>query len=226
MNDVHYHRRNLPHYYRPKSTYFITFSLKGSIPQVKLNELRNRSEFNIDFKTKEEKYKNYEKYFEEYDKLLDYNKKIQYLKNPEVAEIVKNSFHYYDRKEYKLICYTIMPNHVHVVFHLLDLTQAGKPAIQNATQNRKAVLQNVTQPFQAEKEHVSTIMQSIKGFSAREANKILNRKGSFWQSESYDHIVRDEDELGKIIKYVIYNPVKANLVEKWEDWKYSYLADE
>lgn len=69
-------------------------------------------------------------------------------------------------------------------------------------------------------------MKSIKGISAREANKILDRKGSFWQSESYDHIVRDEDELERIIKYIIYYPVKAGLVEKWEDWEHTYLLED
>ena len=67
-------------------------------------------------------------------------------------------------------------------------------------------------------------MKSIKGYSAREANKILKRKGSIWQSESFDHIEQDEDELKRIINYVIYNPVKAKLVENWEDWEYTYLA--
>lgn len=221
MNKVHFHRRNLPHFYRTNSTYFITYRLKDSIPISKINELRNRNEFNRDFKTKEEKYHSYEKYFEEYDKLLDNNRKKRYLSNPKVAEVVRKSLHYYDHREYKLICYTIMPNHVHLVFHLLENTQTGMSVLQD---------KDVTQSFKAERnseqERISKIMQSIKGYSSREANIILNRKGSFWQSESYDHIVRDENELEKIIKYVIYNPVKVNLVEKWEDWKYSYLADE
>ena len=89
-----------------------------------------------------------------------------------------------------------MPNHVHLVFHLKENSRS-----------------------------VDKIMHSIKRYSARESNKILQREGSFWQSESYDHIVRDEDELERIIKYVLMNPVKAKLVEKWEDWEYSYLAE-
>lgn len=69
-------------------------------------------------------------------------------------------------------------------------------------------------------------MKSIKGISAREVNKILNQKGGFWQSESYDHIVRDEDEFEKIIKYVIYNPVKDKLLDDWQDWEHTYLAED
>ena len=44
----------------------------------------------------------------------------------------------------------------------------------------------------------------------------------FWQHESYDHVVRDENELGRIVEYVLNNPVKVGFCENWEDWKYSY----
>ena len=128
--------------------------------------------------------------------MLDNNRKIQYLKNEKIAKIVQQSLHFYDKKDFKLICYTIMPNHVHLVFYLFDDLKT-----------------------------VDKIMQSIKRYSAREANKILKRIGSFWQSESFDHIVRDDDELGRIIKYVLYNPVKAKLVNDWKDWKFTYLAE-
>ena len=47
--------------------------------------------------------------------------------------------------------------------------------------------------------------------------------GSFWQAESYDHVVRN-GELERIISYVLENPVKAGLVEDWEQWPYTYLA--
>ena len=119
-----------------------------------------------------------------------------------------------------------MPNHVHLVFHLLEKsssTQTGKSAIQEPIQKSNKYIENVTQTFQSVE--INKLMKSIKGYSAREANKILGRRGSFWQAESYDHIVRDEDELERIIKYVIYNPVKAGLVDRWEDWEHTYLLE-
>ena len=43
----------------------------------------------------------------------------------------------------------------------------------------------------------SRLLQSLKGNTAREANRILGRTGeTFWQAESYDHWVRDEREWG------------------------------
>ena len=60
---------------------------------------------------------------------------------------------------------------------------------------------------------LARITKSIKNFSAREANSILNRTGQpFWQMESYDHWVRDEAEFRRIRAYIEHNPVKAGLV--------------
>ena len=65
-------------------------------------------------------------------------------------------------------------------------------------------------------------MYSFKRYTAYEANLILGRKGPFWQHESYVHFIRPEAELERTVKYVLYNPVKANLVKEQTDWKWSY----
>ena len=51
---------------------------------------------------------------------------------------------------------------------------------------------------------------------------MLGRNGRFWQEESYDHIIRDEAELNRIRQYILYNPVKAGLVDNPEDWPWNY----
>jgi REP element-mobilizing transposase RayT len=66
------------------------------------------------------------------------------------------------------------------------------------------------------------ITKVIKGFTAREANKILRRTGQrFWQDESFDHWVRNEDEFYRIVRYIENNPVRAGLVSRPEDWQWS-----
>ena len=65
-------------------------------------------------------------------------------------------------------------------------------------------------------------LRSIKSYTAKEANKILGRTGEpFWQRESYDHCVRDDREWVRIHDYIVNNPVKAGLVERPEDWRWS-----
>lgn len=194
MNQIHFHRRNLPHIYIPERTYFITFRLKGSLPQNIINQLRCNADRLSTLQSV--RYNEQRKFFKNYDEYLNKAQRgPTYLKNKELAQIVFDAIKYRDNKEYKLICFCIMPNHVHLMFTQLE--------------NSKTI---------------SQIMQSLKWFTAREANKILNRTGSFWQAESYDHIVRDEDEYYRIIKYVLNNPVKAELAEKWQDWKFTYCS--
>lgn len=65
-----------------------------------------------------------------------------------------------------------------------------------------------------------------KRFTGWQCNKALNRIGAFWQEESYAHIVRSEEELNKVIKYTLNNPVKAQFVDYWINWKWNYLKPE
>ncbi len=69
---------------------------------------------------------------------------------------------------------------------------------------------------------VRAFMQSVKGFTAREANKVLGRTGQpFWQHESYDHWVRDDEGFHRIARYIEENPVRAGLVVTPEDYRWS-----
>jgi len=62
----------------------------------------------------------------------------------------------------------------------------------------------------------------IKGYTAYEANLILGRKGAaFWQHESYDHWLRNEDEYSRIGRYIEFNPVSAGLVGSVQEWAWS-----
>jgi putative transposase len=69
------------------------------------------------------------------------------------------------------------------------------------------------------------ILQSLKAFTALKANRILGHSGAFWQHESYDHVVRDDIELERIVWYVLQNPVKARLCRQWQDWRWSYVKE-
>lgn len=102
-----------------------------------------------------------------------------------------NALAHFVGQRYELHAWTIMPNHVHVVV---------------------TPLRNHT---------LSDILQSWKSYTATKANRLLDRAGqSFWQRESYDHLVRDEKELERVCTYTINNPVRAGLCERAEDWRF------
>jgi REP element-mobilizing transposase RayT len=66
------------------------------------------------------------------------------------------------------------------------------------------------------------LMKSLKGSTAREANRALGRTGEpFWQKESYDHWVRGAREFARIRAYIESNPVKAGLVSMPEEFPWS-----
>jgi putative transposase len=66
------------------------------------------------------------------------------------------------------------------------------------------------------------ITVGIKGVSARDANTMLSRTGKpFWQDESFDHWIRNSAQFEHVRTYIEKNPVKAGLVTRREDWKWS-----
>lgn len=69
---------------------------------------------------------------------------------------------------------------------------------------------------------VARIMRGIKRTIAASANQILGRAGQrFWQEESYDHWCRNAVEFGRVHQYIEWNPVKAGLVKRPEEWAWS-----
>lgn len=66
------------------------------------------------------------------------------------------------------------------------------------------------------------ITGGIKKKTAREINGLLGRRGqAFWQDESFDHWVRTDEKLLKILDYIENNPVKAGLCQSAEAWRWS-----
>ena len=69
---------------------------------------------------------------------------------------------------------------------------------------------------------VEKLTRRLKGYTARQANRILGRTGeAFWQAESYDHWVGSEEEWLRITRYIENNPVAAGLAAKPEDYPWS-----
>ena len=196
-NQVFY-ERHLPHYQLNSASIFITFRLVGSLPISILNylaEVKRQNELLVEnisdpFARKEAITKSNKILFGKWDGELDLSKgESKWLSDRNVAEVVWNSIHYRDGKEYILDACCIMPNHVHMVINPLK-TGEGYQSL-------------------------SEIMQSLKGYTARRANIILGRSGQFWQHESYDHVVRDAGEFKRIVDYIVDNPCRAGLPANW-----------
>jgi REP element-mobilizing transposase RayT len=122
---------------------------------------------------------------------LDQGYGQRHLKHSGVAELVQRSLLFFDRERYRLSTWVVMPNHVHA----LMTPQLGH--------------------------ELSRILQSLKSYTANEANKMLERHGKFWQQESFDRYIRDSKHFVSVVRYIENNPVKARLCKRPEDWPYS-----
>jgi len=94
----------------------------------------------------------------------------------------------------------IMPDHVHLIFTLLQ----GEDELTCS---------------------LAEVMKGIKGVSSRRINQLLRRKKPVWQDENFDHIVRDSERSLAKFEYVCNNPVHAGLVScadeypwLWRSW--------
>jgi putative transposase len=201
-----FYRRRLPHIQPEGATFFVTFRLAGSLPAEVIEMLREEQEQSdrllaqIADKTERDRQTDLfsRRWFGKWDEFLDKaSTGPKHLANEQIADMLFESIQYRDGKVYDLEAFCIMSNHAHVVF---------KPP------------ENTNGKFQS----LSTIMHSLKRHTARKANLLLGQEGVFWQHESYDHYVRDEAELGRIIQYVVNNPVKAGLVDDWRNWTWTY----
>ena len=62
----------------------------------------------------------------------------------------------------------------------------------------------------------------LKGVAACDINARLGRTGKpLWQNESFDHWIRNSAEFERVRSYIEWNPVRAGLVARPEDWIWS-----
>ncbi len=209
------YRKNLPHIYPVGAKFFVTFCLKGALPAEIMEQYKLEQEQKVkilqELGDKTKIYDEYKRHFTKIDNYLDNSTQTWILQKSEITKIVTSKMHHLDKNLYDLIAYCVMSNHVHLVFNM-DLQ------IENIVDNELLTTKNYTQ--------VERIMQRIKGGSSFEINKFLGTQGvTNWQAESYDHCVCNDKELQNIINYTLQNPVKAGLVENWQDWKFSYINE-
>jgi len=46
-------------------------------------------------------------------------------------------------------------------------------------------------------------------------------QGAFWQNRFWDRFLRAEEQLERVVEYVLNNPVRRGLVEHWKDYPFS-----
>lgn len=181
MSSDTFYRRNLPHIHPEGCAFFITFSLIHAIPRDVLERLKAEREQELARVDAMQRYSVQKKYFGKYDEWLDRcEDSPRWLENPSVAALVAEEIQRMNGERFSLIAYCIMPNHVHLLVENLLVRKAKHHG-------------------HSAKYPLTDTLRLLKGRTARACNLVLQREGQFWQHESYDHFVRDDNELGRII---------------------------
>jgi REP element-mobilizing transposase RayT len=66
------------------------------------------------------------------------------------------------------------------------------------------------------------LLHSLKSYTAKKINALLNRQGVFWQPQYHDHALRKDEDLNKVVLYTLNNPVRAKLVNDFHEYHYWY----
>jgi len=191
------YRRHLPHQAPEGFPLFLTWNLKGAMPQEAIEKLIQErqllekqppraGETKAERRIREDKI-----VFTAADRFLDQaGDGPMHLKDPNAAKIVEDAILFGAGERYDLFAWCVMANHVHVL--LLPHWEPRK------------------------------VTQGLKGYTAHQVNALQDERGRvFRQDESYDHWARHEAEMLRIIQYIENNPVAALLCQRAEEWPWS-----
>jgi type I restriction enzyme R subunit len=103
------------------------------------------------------------------------------LREPPYSKIVADALRYFDADRYDLTDFVVMPNHVHILGVFPD---------------EQAMLKQC---------------ESWKRYTATQLNRLLDRRGRFWQQEGFDHLVRSVEQFEHLRRYIADNPRRARL---------------
>ena len=181
-------RGRLPHWEKESATYFVTFRLDDSLPKSVLERIESERESLVKTAkqlkrelSSSERIKIKQLSTKVIEQYLDRGSGACHLKHPAVASMVAEALRHFDNRRYRLFAWCVMPNHVHAVVGMFP------------------------------SHTLAEVVHSWKSFTAKRANGLLNLSSRFWQREYCDHLVRDDSEFERAVRYVAENPEKAGL---------------
>ena len=178
IKDWHRRFHSVPHR-ENKALQSITFRLYDSLPKEVIEEIKLK----LDIK-KDDPACNSMQYQRLRQKIAEYEDAGYgqcFLRDERIAAIMQDTLKHFDGERYQLLCWCIMPNHVHV---LIEVNEGWS---------------------------LSKIMHGWRSYTANEANRILGRTGKFWMEEYFDRYIRNDNHLQKTINYILNNPANAGL---------------
>jgi REP element-mobilizing transposase RayT len=117
--------------------------------------------------------------------------------SPPERTMVLEALRHWDEVKWKVFVVVVLLDHVHALVQALTHPAGGTY-------------------------HLAEILHSVKSYTSHKIGTSRGLKGSLWQDESYDPIVRDEAEFLEKWQYIRNNPLKASLADKPENYTWLY----
>lgn len=115
----------------------------------------------------------------------------------EARALIFNHCLFENARKVHMHAFVVMPDHVHMLFTPME-SEMGEPYSH------------------------AEIMQRIKGVSSHSVNKLLGRKGSHWEAESFDRIPRSDADFEYRMLYIVQNPIAAGLAKGPDDYRWAW----
>ena len=117
------------------------------------------------------------------------------LRHSRIAAGVQDAILYFDAQRYRLFAWVVMPNHVHVLLQVINGWTLARV-------------------LDSWKKFAGRMIAEYRGFTPGVSEGV-------WQREYWDRYIRHEGHFRHVVEYIHNNPVKAGLVRRAEEWRWS-----
>lgn len=196
---IRMYHRHLPHWRQDGATYAVTFRQADSLPQEKLQALKNWRAIWEQEHPEPRSESDWKQFIQELtrqtERWMDEGYGSCVFRQTRFSLLMSSALLYFQDRRHLTSCFVVMPNHIHSVMTPLEANT------------------------------LEDCLQRIKQYVATRVNRALGQDGAFWEEESYDRIIRDEEHLWNVVQYIGRNPKKARLSEgeflRWihPEWK-------
>jgi putative transposase len=183
--EISFSANRLPHWQQAGGIYFVTFRLADAVPQELLARWGSERDAWLQFHpppwTEQDQRQYHDRFVVVIERWIDAGNGSCVLRRPGCALLVAEALWHFEGTRYEQISWVIMPNHVHALFRL----KHGYA--------------------------LERVLHSWKLFSALRINRIIGATGRLWQRDYFDRLVRNRDHLGRCMRYIRNNPIRARL---------------
>jgi REP element-mobilizing transposase RayT len=187
-------QNRLPHWQQGEAVFFVTFRLADSVPQASLKRWEFERAAWLQHHPRPWSHAAELEYHTRFsgamERWLDAGHGACLLRDQRCRGTVAEAMKHFDGTRCHQLSWVIMPNHVHALFVL-----AGGVAL-------------------------GDLMHSWKSYTSKRINALIGGRGTLWQKDYFDRLVRDGQHLDNCIRYIRRNAAKAKLRESeftlWE----------